>query len=101
MPKPQNIRELRDCLLGAFERLETDPRAIETVAHQVKAAAVVVASLKCELEYASMRKDDAYIPFLHYAERDSKTIEHPTEKGHRLLKQIHNEIDPNLPPSEI
>ena len=96
MQKPQNISQLRDQLLDAFARVQTDPKAFEAVSHQVKVAGAVIASLKCELEYAAMRRDNPYIGFLHYPEREAKTIEHPTERGHRLLKEIHREVDPKL-----
>jgi hypothetical protein len=97
MPKPQNISQLRDQLLEAFALVQIDPTAFNQVSHQVKAAGAVIASLKCELEYAALRRDNPYIAFLHYPEREAHTIEHPTERGHRLLKEIHREVDPALP----
>lgn len=96
MPKPQNIKELRDQLLDVFESVKADPKQIERASAMTKTAGVVIAGLKCELEYASLRRDSAHIDFLHYPTRDKLTIQNPVLGSHRLLKEIHSEIDPEL-----
>jgi hypothetical protein len=97
MPKPENIAQLRDQLLDAFEAVKSDPSQSDQVAQLVKVAGVVIAGVKCELEYAFLRRDAAHIPFLHYPSRDELSVcRNPNIQSQQILKQIHQEIDPAL-----
>lgn len=92
MATPKNIEELRNQLLDAFEWVKQDPRRASQVCEMVNAAGKAINSLKCELEYAAMRKENAHIPFLHYSGRDALTIEKPNIGSQRTLKRIHSEL---------
>ena len=93
MATPKNIDELRRQLLDAFDWVKTDPRRAGQVCEMVNAAGKVINSVKCELEYAAIRKENVCIPFLHYGERDAGSLERPQVSSGRMLKQIHSEIE--------
>ena len=66
MPKPKNIKELRDDLLDAYDLLKTDPRRLNQVAELANTAGKVIGTVKIELEYAALRKEKPDVAFLNY-----------------------------------
>jgi len=67
MPKPKNIKELRDDLLDAYDLLKTDPRRLNQVAELANTAGKVIGTVKIELEYAALRKEKPDVAFLNYS----------------------------------
>ena len=67
MPKPTNIKELRDDLLDAYEMLKTDPRRVVQVGELANTAGKIINSVKIELEYSLLKKERPNLPFLEYA----------------------------------
>jgi len=82
MANPKNIEELRDQLLDAYGWVKSDPRRANQVKEMANTAGKVIGTLKLQLEYALLRKEKPYIPFL------GKT------GGDAMLEEIHGEIDP-------
>ena len=64
MPRIENIEQLRDQLLDAYDWVKTDPRRTNQVKEMANAAGKVIASLKVELEYAALRGNKPLIQFL-------------------------------------
>ena len=64
MPRIENIEQLRDQLLDAYDWVKTDPRRANQVKEMANAAGKVIASLKVELEYAALRGNKPLIQFL-------------------------------------
>jgi uroporphyrinogen-III decarboxylase len=64
MPKPENIDELRDGLLDAYEWVKADPRRANQVKEMVNAAGKVIGTVKLQLEYAMLRREKPVIAFL-------------------------------------
>ena len=70
MPTPKNIEELRAGLLDAYEWVKADHRRASQVKEMTNAAGKVIGSLKLELEYSMLRKEQPNIPFLNYVGRN-------------------------------
>ena len=64
MPKPENIEDLRDELLAAYEWVKTDPRRGNQVKEMANTAGKVIGTLKLQLEYAMLRQEKPCIAFL-------------------------------------
>ena len=64
MPKPKDIRELRDQLLDAFQWVKEDPRRANQVKEMTNAAGKVLGTVKAQLEYAMLRQEKPSIEFL-------------------------------------
>ncbi len=64
MSIPKDITELRDQLLEQFELLKNDPRRMLQTRELTNAAGKVVATIKCQLEYALLKGEEPDIPFL-------------------------------------
>lgn len=81
MAKPKDIEELRSQLLDAYDWVKADPRRANQVKEMANTAGKVIGTLKLQLEYAMLRKEKPYIPYL------GKT------GGEAMLDEIHKEID--------
>lgn len=64
MPKPADIKELRDQLLDAFEDVRKDHRRVVQVKEMANVAGKVIGTLKMQLEYAMLRHERPVIEFL-------------------------------------
>lgn len=64
MPAPQNIEELRNELLAAYEWVKEDPLRASQVKEMSNAAGKVIGTLKVQLEYSHLRSEKPTIPFL-------------------------------------
>jgi hypothetical protein len=79
MAKPNDINELRDQLLDAFDWVKTDPRRAAQVKEMSNAAGKVLGTVKAQLEYSLLRGEEPDIPFL------GKTSGRPLRSGAKLL----------------
>jgi hypothetical protein len=84
MPRPDNIEELRNQLLDAFEWVKADPRRANQVKEMTNAAGKVLGTVKCQLEYAILRRERPSIEFLGGEGAGEQA---------KLLAGIHAEID--------
>lgn len=66
MQKITNINELRKDLIGAYELLKSDPKRVVQVGELANTAGKIIGSVKLELEYAALRKEQPKIAFLEY-----------------------------------
>lgn len=64
MKTPQNIEELRNELLIAYDWVKTDPRRAGQVKEMVNAAGKVIGTLKVQLEYHTLNGTKQKIGFL-------------------------------------
>ena len=64
MAKANDITELRDHLLEAFELLRHDPKRMIQVKELSNAAGKVINTVRAQLEYSLMRGEQPEIPFM-------------------------------------
>lgn len=64
MPKPQDINDLRDQLLDAFQQLKEDPRRLNQAAELANVAGKVLGTLKAQMEYSVLKGMEPDIPFM-------------------------------------
>lgn len=64
MAKPKNITELRDQLLDAFDLVKRDQRRINQVREMTNTASKVLSTVKVQLEYSVIKKEEPNIPFV-------------------------------------
>ncbi len=79
MSKPNNLDELRDQMLEAFEMVKTDPRRQNQVKEMSNAAGKIIALTKLQVEYAFLRGEEPDVPFV------GKTSGRSLKPGARLL----------------
>ncbi|MBJ7391633.1 MAG: hypothetical protein JHC85_08710 [Chthoniobacterales bacterium] len=79
MAKPNDITQLRDQLLDAFDAVKMDPRRANQVKEQVNAAGKILASVKAQLEYSMLKGEEPEIPFM------GMTSGKPIRPGAKLL----------------
>lgn len=91
MAKPENIEELRDQLLEAYEWVKSDPRRGNQVKEMTNAAGKVIGTLKMQLEYAMLRQEKPCIGFLGGNQ---------TSEQWNLLGKIHKQIAAKKPKEE-
>lgn len=64
MANAQDITELREQLLSAFDWVKTDPRRANQVKEMANTAGKVLGTIKCQLEYAMLKGEEPDIPFM-------------------------------------
>lgn len=64
MPKPNDINELRDSLLEAYEMLSRDPKRVVQVGELANTAGKILGTVKAQMEYAVARGEEPDIPFM-------------------------------------
>lgn len=62
--QPQDITQLRDQLLAAFDWVQQDPRRANQVKEMSNAAGKILGTVKAQMEYAVLRGEQPDIPFL-------------------------------------
>lgn len=92
MAKPENIEELRDGLLEAYEWVRLDPKRSNQVKEMTNAAGKVIHTLKLQLEYSFLRQERPVIEFLG----GNRSAEELAQQ--RLIKQIQQL---KSPPSKL
>lgn len=70
MAQPKNIEELRSDLLDVYQWVKADPRRANQCKEMTNAAGKIIGTLKLELEYAMLRKEQPNIAFLNYQGRN-------------------------------
>lgn len=70
---PQNIKQLRDDLLDAYNMLKLDPKRYNQVGELANTAGKIIQTVKLELEYCGMRGEEPNIDFLEYGQQRLKT----------------------------
>lgn len=79
MSKINDINQLRDELIEAYDTVKRDPRRANQVKEQVNAAGKILGTLKAQMEYAMMRGEEPDIPFM------GKTTGKPLKAGAKLI----------------
>jgi hypothetical protein len=80
-PSIKNIEDLRRQTLEVLDELRAGTMKHYTAKEFTNGVGKVIGSIKCELEYAALRREVPYIPFLHGLNREAE----PTVlKGERL-----------------
>ena len=64
MARPNDITELRNSLLDAYEQLKQDPRRVVQTKELVNAAGKIIGTVKSQLEYCLLRGEEPEIPFM-------------------------------------
>lgn len=79
MSRPNDITQLRDELLDAFEALRGDPRRAMQVKELTNTAGKIIGTVKSQMEYSLLRGEEPEIGFM------GKTSGRPLKSGARAL----------------
>lgn len=64
MAKINDINELREELIAAYDWVKTDPRRANQVKEMVNAAGKILGTVKAQIEYAMLKGEEPDIPFM-------------------------------------